>query len=127
MSRLPQDYYSAIQILDDLGDSGDVYRPTEMAAILNISYKQKNENIKKIMMPQKERDSIKRFHLNVQEIMDLLNLDTSLTILSDRGMSSVRNPNIIAIELQNRGYLWIFASHVKEAQRRLLFKQVING
>lgn len=127
MSRLPQDFYSAIEILDAMGDGGDVYRPTEVAALINISYERKNKNIKEIMQPQRERSAIKRFHLNVQEIVDILNHDGSLNVISNSGMRSVKHPQLIASELQNRGYIWIFASHVREAQSRLLFKEIVHA
>ena len=127
MNRLPQFYYIAVEILDEMGDGGDVYRPTEIAALVNISYQQKNKNIQEIMQPVRERDAIKRFHLNVHELMDVLNDDGTLTVYKSGGLGTIKHPNLIASELQNRGYLWIFHSHVKEAQRRLLFRGVIDG
>lgn len=125
--RLPQDYYTAVSILDDMGDGGDVYRPTEIAALVNISYQQKNINIQQIMQPTRERDAIKRFHLNVQELMDVLNDDGSLSVYKSGGIGTIKHYNLIAAELQNRGYIWIFGSHVKAAQQRLLFGGVIHG
>lgn len=125
--RPPQDYYVAVQILDEMGDGGDVYRPTEISALVNISYQQKNRNIERIMQPRHEVDAIKRFHLNVQELMDVLNDDGTLTVYRTGGLGTIKHPNLIASELQNRGYIWIFHSHVKEAQRRLTFRVVVDG
>lgn len=128
MTHSPQDFYTAVEILDEMGDGGDVHRPTEISALLNISYAQKNKNIQQIMQPRREYDAIKRFHLNVQELMDVLNDDATLTVYRTGGLGTIKHPNLIAAELQNRGYLWIFASHVKEAQRRVIFnKVVVNG
>lgn len=121
------DYYSAIEILDTMGDGGDVYRPTEIAALINIAYRHKHESIKEVMSPQKERSAIKRFHLNVQEIVDILNADGTLNVFSNSGMRNIKHPQLIASELQTRGYIWIFASHVKEAQSRLLFREIVHG
>lgn len=127
MHLSPQCYYSAIEMIDDVNDCGNVYRPTEISAMMNLSYRNKHKNIQEVMNPQKERSAIKRFHLNVQEIVDILNLDGSLSAMSERGRVVIKNPKLIAIELQNRGYIWIFDSHVREAQNRLLFRSIVNG
>lgn len=125
--RPPQDYYIAVEILDDMGDGGDVYRPTEIAALVNISYQQKNKNIQQIMQPVREKDAIKRFHLNVEELMDVLNDDGTLNIYRSGGLGTIKHYNLIAAELQNRGYIWIFGSHVKVAQQRLMLSEVLHG